>query len=337
MAHNGAGRVILVSRSGKRASGISEAIVEMEKNGAKVDILSVDVSDPQKVRELVREASSPPFVLRGIVHGAMVLDDSLMADLNEDRFRRVFAPKAAGALHLAESIRECPSLDFILFYSSVSALVGNRWQTNYVVANSILDGLAHKLRLEGIPALSINWGTLAESGVVARDNRIGAILASSGITGLGNDEAFEALEIAMRRSSAQLGAFRVDWSKWHESNPKLSDDPRFRELRIRSQESGGSDAASQVKQTLSGMSKEQRLRALESHLQEVLAGTLKMSKESVSITKKLNEMGVDSLMVLELSLGIRDRIGVSFSAMEFLRGPSLQQLAMTAESRLWSS
>ena len=55
------------------------------------------------------------------------------------------------------------------------------------------------------------------------------------------------------------------------------------------------------------------------------------------IEKRLNEMGVDSLMVLELGLGIKDRIGVTFSAMEFLRGPNLQQLADMAESRLWES
>jgi acyl carrier protein len=46
-------------------------------------------------------------------------------------------------------------------------------------------------------------------------------------------------------------------------------------------------------------------------------------------------MGVDSLMVLELSLGIKERLGVTFTAMEFLKGPTLQQLAVLAETRLW--
>jgi acyl carrier protein len=46
-------------------------------------------------------------------------------------------------------------------------------------------------------------------------------------------------------------------------------------------------------------------------------------------------MGVDSLMVLELSLGIEERIGARFSAMEFLKGPTVQQLAAAAETKLW--
>jgi len=55
------------------------------------------------------------------------------------------------------------------------------------------------------------------------------------------------------------------------------------------------------------------------------------------MTRKLNEMGVDSLMVLELSLGIKEQIGLNFSAMEFLKGPTLRQLAALAETRLWGT
>jgi acyl carrier protein len=62
-----------------------------------------------------------------------------------------------------------------------------------------------------------------------------------------------------------------------------------------------------------------------------------MSREAISVNRKLNEMGVDSLLVLELSLGIKERIGVAFSAMEFLKGPSLRQLAETAEGRVWNN
>jgi len=62
-----------------------------------------------------------------------------------------------------------------------------------------------------------------------------------------------------------------------------------------------------------------------------------MAKDSVPLDRKLNEMGVDSLLVLELGLGIHERIGVSFSAMEFLKGPSLQQLAVMAEGRIWKN
>jgi len=335
LAEQGAAKVILASRSGLKAPGIEDIISQVESSGSQVEVVSVDVTNAGQVRDLLAAAGS--FPLRGIIHGAMVLDDAMMADLTPERFRRVFLTKVAGALNFAEALTGREGIDFLVFYSSISAVVGNPGQTNYVAANSTLDALAYDLRARGIPAVSINWGALAESGVVARDERLETVLSSAGITGLTNQQALDALEKAIRFSKPQIGAFLVDWKRWNESNPKLSDDPRFRDLRIRSQDGDANDAAAQTRRALADLSREQRLRALEGLLQEVLAMTLKMSKDTISVNRKLNEMGVDSLMVLELGLGIKESIGVNFSAMEFLKGPNLQQLAALAETKLWNN
>jgi acyl carrier protein len=87
--------------------------------------------------------------------------------------------------------------------------------------------------------------------------------------------------------------------------------------------------------SLEDVATERRVLALEDHLREVLANVLKMSKDAVPVNRKLNEIGVDSLMVLELGLGIRERIGVEFSAMEILKGPTLKKLSELAVDRLW--
>jgi acyl transferase domain-containing protein/NADPH:quinone reductase-like Zn-dependent oxidoreductase/acyl carrier protein len=336
LAEQGAGKVVLASRSGNRAPGIAETVRAMETAGAQVEVAAVDVTEPAQVRALIERAGAGPFALRGIVHGAMVLDDVMMADLTEERFRQVFRPKALGAMNLAAALEGVAGLDFLIFDSSVSALIGNPGQTSYVAANGLLDGLAHALRARSVPAVSINWGALAETGVIARDERLGVVLSAAGITGLDNRAAFAAMERAIRLAEPQLGVFLVDWEKWHAANPGLSDDPRFRELHGSSAD-GGNDAATAIRRTLADASKEQRLRAIEDCLQDVLANTLKMAKDTVPVDRKLNEMGVDSLLVLELSLGISERIGVNFSAMEFLKGPNLQQLAAMAEGRLWKN
>lgn len=335
LAGKGAGRILLVSRSGPGAPGIREAAREIAALGAKVDVLSVDVTDAAQVSALLDEAGKD-FTLRGVFHGAMVLDDAMMADVTPERFRRVFAPKAGGALHLAAALKDRPPLDHLVFYSSVSALVGNRGQTNYVAANSLLDGLARQLRAEGVPAYSINWGALAETGVVARSENVELILSSSGITGLTNEQAFAALEEVLQGDAPQTGVFQVDWEKWHDAHPRLAEDRRFREQRLRSHSAGGGGVADEIRRALGELSREGRLRALEEHLRAVLAATLRTPEENVPLNRKINEMGVDSLMVLELSLGIKERIGVNLSAMEFLKGPTLQQLAEVSETRLWS-
>ncbi|HVE15789.1 MAG TPA: beta-ketoacyl reductase, partial [Chthoniobacterales bacterium] len=337
LVSKGAGKIVLVSRSGMKAPGIEAAVRELSAGGARIEVVAGDVSNAEQMKILMEEAAAAPFVLRGIVHGAMVLDDAMMKDLSVESFRRVFQPKAAGALNLAALLPGVDTLDFFLFYSSVSAIVGNRGQTSYVVANSLLDALAHSLRGRGIPTISINWGALAESGVVARDEHLVGVLSSAGIVGLTDNEAFRALEEILQRASAQAGAFKVDWSRWFESHPKLAEDSRFRVLALQSQDSAGGNVAAQLRKNLAEASKEGRLRVIEEMLQEVLATTLKMTKESAALDRKLNELGVDSLMVLELGLGIEERIGIRFSAMELLKGPTLQQLAAMAHNKLWKS
>ncbi len=336
MAARGAGRLVLASRSGASAAGMDAVVAELEAAGSVVDVVSVDVTDAGAVAELVARAGVDGMPLRGVVHGAMVLDDVMLADVTPERFRRVFAPKAGGAVNLAAALDgAADGLDFVVFDSSVSAIVGNAGQTSYVVANALLDALARRLRARGVPAVSINWGALAESGVVARDGRLGDVLAAGGITGLTDAEAFDAMEKAARSGRAQVGAFKVDWKRWAVANSRRAEDPRFRALVRQARDGEGGDAASAIRLSLEDAAPEARVRALEEHMREVLANVLKMAKDAVPVNRKLNEIGVDSLMVLELGLGIRERIGVEFSAMEFLKGPTLKELSTLAEERLW--
>jgi acyl transferase domain-containing protein/NADPH:quinone reductase-like Zn-dependent oxidoreductase/acyl carrier protein len=333
LAAQGAGRVVLASRSGERAPGIAEAAGQLRAQGCEVEIVAADIADAAQLPTL-RQAIGPR-PLRGIIHAAMVLDDALLKDLTEDRFRRVLAPKVEGARVVSELAAEAPQLDFLVFYSSISALVGNPGQANYIAANSILDAMALDLRAKGIPAISVNWGALAESGVVARDQRIGGVLASSGVTGLTDQQALEGLEKALSCGRAGLGVFAVDWKRWAEANSRLAEHPAFRDLRLKSQQGGAEDPASRLRQEFAGLTPDQRVRVLTERLQEIVAVTLRMAKDAIPLNRKLNEMGVDSLLVLELGLGIRERIGVSFSAMEFLKGPTLQQLAELADKKLF--
>ncbi len=337
LVERGAGKIILASRKGAAAGGLDETLALAKAGGTEVEVRSVDVTDPGQVRDLVAAGRAAPFRLRGVLHGANVLDDVGIGELTADRFERVFGPKVAGAWNLAEALGCDGELDFFVFYSSVSALIGNAGQTNYIAANAALDGLARWLSERGVPAISMNWGALAETGIVAQDKRIEAALAAAGITGLTNAQAFAALEGAIRIGLPQVGAFLVDWDLWRAANPRIAEDRRFQEMRGGSESGGGGGVAAEIREALGAASREQRLRAVEDHLQEVLANTLRMAKDSVPVNRRLNEMGVDSLMVLELGLGVKERIGVSFSAMELLKGPNLQQMAALAVDKLWKN
>jgi acyl transferase domain-containing protein/NADPH:quinone reductase-like Zn-dependent oxidoreductase/NAD(P)-dependent dehydrogenase (short-subunit alcohol dehydrogenase family) len=333
LARQGAGKLVLLSRSGERAPGAQAAARELEAQGTRVELLSVDVCRLESVRAALERASESPYTLRGVVHAAMVLGDERLANLHVESFRRVFSPKVLGALNLVEALREPRELDFLVFYSSLAALVGNPGQASYAAANATLDGLAHALRARGIRATSINWGALAESGVIARDARLSEVLSASGVTGLRDQQALAALELALRSGRAQLGAFLVDWQKWAAAHPKMAAAPIFGALRARLQTQN--DAARRMHELLAARSSEERRTAVEQQLGEVLAKVLKLDRQQLSATRKLSQMGIDSLLVVELALAIDQRIGVRFSTIELLKGPSLQQLSELALGRLW--
>ena len=137
----------------------------------------------------------PPIV--GVIHAAMVLDDSIISNLNADRFRHVLAPKIKGAENLEVVTRE-RSLDYFVMFSSVTTLLGNPGQGNYVAGNAYMEGLARRRRQAGLPALAIGWGPITDVGVVAENERLQAGLQKlTGVTGMRAREALEFMAQAL--------------------------------------------------------------------------------------------------------------------------------------------
>ncbi|SER40873.1 type I polyketide synthase [Actinokineospora terrae] len=107
--------------------------------------------------------------LRGVVHAAGVLDDGILAHQSADRFHAVLAPKVDAGWHLHELAGD---VDFFVGYSSVAALLDDGGQGNYAAANAFLDGLAARRRAEGKPGLALDWGPWAEIGMAAHTERL---------------------------------------------------------------------------------------------------------------------------------------------------------------------
>ncbi|MGC1479008.1 MAG: acyl carrier protein, partial [Chthoniobacterales bacterium] len=138
---------------------------------------------------------------------------------------------------------------------------------------------------------------------------------------------------ATTAAEAQFGVFQIDWDSWGKMHPKLARDRRFSEV-LGNPGTVGSGPSARIRGELRTLSPEDGLKLIEVHLQETLASILKMGKGDVPVNQKLNELGVDSLMVLELGLGVREKVGVSLSAMEFLKGPTISQLAFLVDEKL---
>ena len=138
----------------------------LEQTGATVSYHSLDVRDEAALAQLVQDIYTQHGRLDGVVHGAGLLEDKLFHQKTRDSFERVYATKVNPLRVLAEQVK--PGLQFMVLFSSVASAYGNRGQTDYAAANSVLDSYAHLLPLAtGARVLAVNWGPWKGTGMVS--------------------------------------------------------------------------------------------------------------------------------------------------------------------------
>ncbi|MDQ5909860.1 MAG: Carrier protein, partial [Pseudomonadota bacterium] len=194
-------RVLLLGRSALDADRQRE-LAELANLGGEVRYQICDITDPAAVQTALLDARQRWGAVHGVIQAAMVLRDRALDHLDEDSFRAVLAPKVQGSVALA---RACigQSLDFLAFFSSANAFVGNVGQGNYAAASTFQDAFAHFLRQRGEwPVYLLNWGFWGEVGAVADPFHIRQA-ARLGIGAIGRDEGIAVLERTLAGAPGQ--------------------------------------------------------------------------------------------------------------------------------------
>ncbi len=172
-----------------------------------------DVANVEQVATVLDKVSQTMPPLRGIVHAAGVLDDGLLVNQNADRFERVFSPKVQGAWNL-HSLTHGTQLDFFVLYSAGASLLGSSGQSNYAAANAFLDALAHYRRIQGLPALSINWGAWASVGMAAAlGEQHQQRLLAQGINSILPQQGTKILEQLIQQDATQTAVLPIHWAR----------------------------------------------------------------------------------------------------------------------------
>lgn len=236
-----------------------------------------------------------------------------------------------GAFNLHELTRDKP-LDCFVLLSSVSSLIGNPGQANYVAANSYLEGLAHWRRQRGLPATAVNLGVLEDTGVLSGDSRLRELLKKGGVNGLSTRQVLSGLDAIMRRQPIQVGLFDIDWVRFQES-PLLQGGSSILD-RIYSRNLTGESGAKKRRvfsARLKGLGKNGVRQVFENLLVSELSKVLKVGRNEVDVRQKIDVLGIDSLMAVEVVARIMDESGFQVPVIEVLAGPSIQELAGTIE------
>jgi acyl transferase domain-containing protein/aryl carrier-like protein len=330
MVERGARRLVLMGRSGASSREAETALEAMEQAGAEVVVARADVSEERQLADVLYNIHRLMPPLRGIIHAAMVLDDGFLLKLDEERFKKVMAPKAVGAWNLHTQTLTCP-LDFFVLFSSVTSLIGNPGQGNYCAANAFLDALAHFRRARNLPALTINWGAIGEVGYLARHGEVSEHLERQGLAPLSIADATAMLEHLLQRNPVQAGAIDIDWLKWGRFMPAAAASPRFSHLIRANRDQQAMDdqreGGSSLLNLILAAKPEERQQALAARLCEQVARVLGAAVSELDTDQPLTSFGLDSIMAVEMSHWIGNELKMDLPTMALIRTPNLSHLA----------
>lgn len=135
--------------------------------GVDVRISTTDVSTETGCEQLLRHAHEMGPV-GGIFNLAVALRDGIFENQSEQMFLESLAPKAHATKHLDKYSRLlCPSLKYFVIFSSVSCGRGNAGQSNYGMANSVMEKICEDRVKNNLPAKAIQFGAIGDVGLLA--------------------------------------------------------------------------------------------------------------------------------------------------------------------------
>ena len=177
---------------------IKATMEHLRAGGSEAHYVAVDATNAQAMTRVVAIQRALWGPVSGVIHGAGVLADKLIADKSDEQFALVTTTKVVG-LHALLAATANDPLKFLLLFSSVAARSGNLGQCDYAMANEILNKVAldeqHR-RGPDCVVRSLGWGPwdggMVDDGLRARFAAMGVDLipVSAGAQALCNEIAF---------------------------------------------------------------------------------------------------------------------------------------------------
>jgi|GEM_PF-936059 len=303
----------------------TQAIQAIEAQGIQVYSVTADVADPEQLAQAIQSVDFPP--IQGVFH--LAVEPPQFAPLEQvdaERLEKTLSPKVGGAWNLHQYFSE-QSLDFFILFSSWAGLLGSVGQqlSGYSMANAYLDGLAHYRQSLGLPALSIDWGDWAGIGLRSRSIKAGQRLLPESWT-LTPEQGLQALG-QLIHEQGQVAVLPVPWSEFFDLFPTARSQPLLSNVATQTSPTTSNPPSSQL-QDWEALPPVTRLQALKNHVQATVAHVMGVqSPNSIDPDRGLFEIGMDSLMALEVKNHVEISLGKTIPAVAAFEYPTVNALA----------
>ena len=333
LADRGAKRIVLVGRSGKPNEEGRAIIADLAKQGVKVETKACDITSRRAVEALIDGIETRGEKLAGVIHGAMVLQDGLISAIEPETLEAVIAPKVIGAQHLDAATRG-RKLDYFVLFSSATTFIGNPGQGSYVAANGFMEGLARQRCRLGLPALAVAWGAIGDVGVLARNKAVMETLSSRvGVTPMDARLCLDLMAEALegQTDASDEGVIAIAAMHWGKARERLATlrSPSYASLGSDQQAEAGTVAAINIGALLRSQDIDAVRTTVADAIVEDIARILRLPKDDISRVRQLSEIGLDSLMGVELGASLQERFALDAPPAGISSGLTVNELTET--------
>lgn len=295
LAERGARRIVLLSRGGVDPATIAELA---GMHGAEVLAPQCDLTSAAQVRAATEYAGDGASL---VVHTAGAATFAAHDALSPAAFLDTVAAKIGGLARLTE-LWPLRSDARILVCSSVSGVWGGRGHAAYSAANRLLDVMAGQLRADGQHCVAVRWGLWDGTGIAGADEV--AQIERSGLRPMAPEIAIEASLREHPSDPLILAADRDRLNTFFDSRDAHGAEPEATTT--------GIDIAGRVR--------------------EELAAALNLGNAAaVDLNASLLDLGVDSLLALDLRKRLRRATGKSVPLAALLGGITGGELIASIE------
>ncbi|KAH8201465.1 hypothetical protein TruAng_004389 [Truncatella angustata] len=327
MIGRGAKNVVILGCSASTNPKVQEILKQYEGTDVCVRAIPCDAGSRTDMIRASQAISDLPRV-RGVVHSAICLSDSIFANLEYNEYQQTTGSRVQGAWLLHELY---PDLEFFVALSGMTGIVGNSGQSVYTGTSTFLEAFVdHRLAL-GLPGAVIHLPPVEDIGLVAELN-IGERLRSSIGGILSAQEVYTLVEGAILGPSAGLGVGgkNLSWSLVPSTEVEMLPWERFMPISVMKRQRIGRNG---LNHSQSG--KENRLQLLKSAsldglmdaLMDKVSSMTAMDKDEVTPTRSLIDYGLDSLISLELRNWIRRNFDVHMETSDINTSTDLRAIA----------
>ncbi|WP_430687906.1 type I polyketide synthase [Kutzneria viridogrisea] len=330
LAGNGAEHLVLTSRRGRDADGVSELEAELTALGARVTVAACDAADRDALSGLLKSLEADGDPVRAVVHAAGVVTPAALADTTAQEFAAAAEAKVAGAVNLDELLAD-QQLDAFILLSSNAGVWGSGGQAAYAAANAFLDALAEQRRARGATATAVAWGAWAGGGMVGTEEDEQR-LRKRGVRAMDPKLTVAALQQAMDLDETFLAVADVDWELFTPGftmarrRPLLDELPEVR--RVLDAVPEAVEGESTLAEELAGLPAAQQERVVLDLVRERVAAVLgHAGKDEVDPVRPFKELGFDSLTAVELRNRLNTATGLRLAASLVFDHPTPTALA----------